>query len=156
MSCYEKISCRVAIQVCIGHFPDGRERHRTFSMRGVNPDASPESIAAVVRALAPVLAYPITKVRKVVKRRVIIYEEGVVPWDDAEPVTYAGRIVPFPSGRTQFAPTLRVTVGAAICRPCLSYNESAYQGKFFMYSDKTSQVDGGKTRYLFQTSQIFM
>ena len=66
MSCNEKnekITCRVAIQVCIGHFPDGRERHRTFSMKGVNPDASPEAIAAVVRALAPVLAYPITKVR---------------------------------------------------------------------------------------------
>ena len=68
-------------------------------MRGVNPDAPPESIAAVVRALAPVLAYPITKVRKVVKRRIIIYEEGVVPWADkenAEPVLNAGRVIPFP------------------------------------------------------------
>ena len=101
MSYYEKISCRIAIQVCIGHFPDGRERHRTFSMRGIDPDAPPESIAAVVRALAPLLAYPITKVRKIVKRIITVYEKGVVPWDEqasqksqenAEPVAYAGRI----------------------------------------------------------------
>ena len=46
MSYYEKISCRIAIQVCIGHFPDGRERHRTFSMRGVNPDAPAKSFTA--------------------------------------------------------------------------------------------------------------
>ena len=104
MSYYEKISCRVAIQVCMGHFPDGRERHRTFSMKGVSPDAPLESIAAVVRALAPLLAYPITKVRKVVKRRIIIYEKGVVPWDDQgnqkvekkiEPVPETPRIITF-------------------------------------------------------------
>ena len=47
MSYYEKITCRIAIQVCIGHFLDGRERHRTFSMRGINPDASFESIDAL-------------------------------------------------------------------------------------------------------------
>jgi hypothetical protein len=65
----EKISCRVAIQVCIGYFSDGRERHRTFSMKGVDPDAPLEAIAAVIRALAPLLIYPITKVRKVVNSR---------------------------------------------------------------------------------------
>ena len=103
MSYCEKISCRVAIQVCIGHFTDGRERHRTFSMKGVDPDASPEAIAVVVRALAPLLAYPITKVRKIVKRRIIIYEEGVVPWADqenrenAEPDTYTGLVAGVPS-----------------------------------------------------------
>ena len=52
MSYYEKWSCRIAIQVCIGYFPDGRERHKTFSMRDVNPDASLEAIAEIVRALA--------------------------------------------------------------------------------------------------------
>ena len=101
MSNYEKISCRIAIQVCIGHFPDGRERHRTFSMKGIDPDAPLESIAAVIRALAPVLAYPITKVRKVTKRVILIYEEAAlpVPHDNqynAEPVMNAGRIIPFP------------------------------------------------------------
>jgi hypothetical protein len=95
MSYYEKFSCRIAIQVCIGHFPDGRERHRTFSMKGVNPDASLEAIAAVVRALAPVLIYPITKVRKVVKREIFFYEEAVIPIP-AEPVTEARRPVCYP------------------------------------------------------------
>ena len=80
----EKITCRVAIQVCIGHFPDGRERHRTFSMKGVDPDASPEAIAAVVRALAPVLVYPITKVRKIVKRVILIFEEGGMPAEQSD------------------------------------------------------------------------
>ena len=104
MSYYEKITCRIAIQVCIGHFPDGRERHRTFSMRGINPDASFESIDAVIIALAPLLAFPITKVRKVTKREIFFYEEAAlpVPADDAEALTSAPtsagicRIIPFP------------------------------------------------------------
>ena len=79
MPYYEKVSCRIAIQVCIGFFPDGRERHRTFSIRNIDPDAPLEPIEAVVRALAPILAYPITKVRKVVKRRIFFYEEAILP-----------------------------------------------------------------------------
>ena len=88
MSYYEKISCRIAIQVCIGYFPDGRERHRTFSMKGINPDASFEGIAAVILALAPLLAYPITKVRKVTKREIFFYEDAVmlVPQAGIEPL----------------------------------------------------------------------
>ena len=106
MSYYEKISCRIAIQVCIGYFPDGRERHRTFSMRGINPDAPLEAIADVIRALAPLLAYPITKVRKVIKREIIFYEEAAmsVPQAGTEPLSAmpaheavnARRIIPFP------------------------------------------------------------
>ena len=90
MSYYEIITCRIAIQVCIGHLPNGREMHRTFSMRGINPGASLEAIAEVIRALAPVLAYPITKVRKVTKREIIFYLEAAmaVPLD-IEPVTEA-------------------------------------------------------------------
>ena len=97
MSYYEKISCRIAIQVCVGHFPDGRERHRTFSMKGVGPDASLEAIAAIIRALAPVLAYPITKVRKVVKREIFFYEEAVmpVPQDNDERAEEAPKIIMF-------------------------------------------------------------
>jgi len=64
----EKITCRIAIQTCVGYFPDGRERHRTFSLRGVRPDVSPEAIRSIIRALAPLLKYPITKVTKVIKR----------------------------------------------------------------------------------------
>ena len=71
MSYVEFFTCRVAIQVCVGYFPNGRKRRWTFSMRGIRPDASVESIAAVVRALAPLLIYPIIKVRKVVKRTII-------------------------------------------------------------------------------------
>ena len=108
MPYYEKISCRIAIQVCTGHFPDGRERHRTFSIRNVNPDAPLEPIEAVVRALALILAYPITKVRKVVKRKIFFYEEAALPaprgnqgkqgkQKNAGPVSYAERIIPFPA-----------------------------------------------------------
>ena len=100
MSYYEKLSCRIAVQVCIGRSPDGRARHRTFSMRGINPEASPEAIANVIRALAPVLAYPITKVRKVVKREIIFYEEAVmpVPLDNEQlAVMKTRKIIPFPT-----------------------------------------------------------
>ena len=40
MSYYEIISCRVAIQVCVGYLPNGRKKHWTFSMRGIDPNAS--------------------------------------------------------------------------------------------------------------------
>ena len=107
MQYYEKISCRIAIQVCIGYFPDGRERHRTFSMKGINPDASFESITAVILALVPLLAYPITKVRKVTKREIFFYEEAVMPVPQAgieplsamsapAPAKTRGIIIPFP------------------------------------------------------------
>ena len=78
MSYTEIITCRLAIQVCIGYFANGRERHRTFSIKGIRPDASDGAIAAIVRALAPVLAYRITKVRKVVKRR-IVFDDWKAP-----------------------------------------------------------------------------
>ena len=97
MSYYEKISCRIAIQVCIGYFPDGRERHRTFSIKGINPDAASYAIASFARALAPVLSCPITKVRKVVKREIFFYEEAAmpIPQENAEPE--ARRAIPFPA-----------------------------------------------------------
>ncbi len=60
-------SCRLAIQLCVGYFPDGRARHRTFSLKGINPNATADDLAAVVRALAPLLAYPIESVRLVRK-----------------------------------------------------------------------------------------
>jgi hypothetical protein len=69
-------------------------------MRGVNPNASDEAIACVVRALARVLAHPITKVRKVTKRTIFFYEDAVLPlpMENAEPVAAATsrRIIPFP------------------------------------------------------------
>ena len=115
---YEKITCRIAIQTCVGHFPDGRERHRTFSLRHVRPDVSPEAIRKIIRALAPVLKYPITKVTKVVKMVLFSAEEeqaaegrvtrAAIPSHQvdaapvsaepvlAEPIQESGRIIPFP------------------------------------------------------------
>ena len=92
MSYTETITCRIAIQVCIGYSPSGRARRRTFSMKGVRPDAPDEAIAAVVRALAPVLAYPVTKVRKVVKRT-IVFDEWKSP---AAPAAALAAPVPAP------------------------------------------------------------
>ena len=91
----EKISCRVAIQVCVGYFPDGRERHRTFSLRGICPNASFVAIAAVIRALTPVLAFPITKVRKVTKREIIFYEEAVLPIPEESVEPEVRKTMPF-------------------------------------------------------------
>ncbi|MDR1049334.1 MAG: hypothetical protein LBL51_06215 [Synergistaceae bacterium] len=65
---FGRITCRLAIQVCIGRSPSGRARHRTFSIKNIAPDADPSALAAVVRAIAPVLAYPITRVTLVTKR----------------------------------------------------------------------------------------
>ena len=73
MARFELVRCRLAIQCRVGYFPDGRERHRTFSLRDVRPDASADALASVVRAVAPLLAYPITKVR-IVKKYVLMLD----------------------------------------------------------------------------------
>ena len=73
MARLELVRCRLAIQCCIGHFPDGRERHRTFSLQDVRPDASADALASVIRAVAPLLAYPITKV-SIVKKYVLVLD----------------------------------------------------------------------------------
>ena len=72
---YKKITCRIAIQICVGRFPDGRERHRTFSLKDIRPDVSSETIRDIIRALAPLLEYPITKVTKVTKRVIFSIED---------------------------------------------------------------------------------
>ena len=104
----EKITCRIAVQICAGRFPDGRERHRTFSLWGVRPDISPEAIRSIIRALAPLLEYPITKVEKVTKRVIFSAEDErnapnaapraaiPAPRVDAAPVAESGKIIPFP------------------------------------------------------------
>jgi hypothetical protein len=71
--------CRLAIQVCVGYFPDGRERRRTFSLAGIKEDAGAEALASVVRALAPLLACPIRLVRIV--RVYELVPERVGEWD---------------------------------------------------------------------------
>ena len=77
MSYVEIITCRICIQVCIGYHPNGRKRYRSFSMRGIRPDASWKAIDNIIKALEPVLAYPITKVEKVTSRKIIFYEDAV-------------------------------------------------------------------------------
>ena len=79
MSYYEVITCRLAIRVCIGYGPNGRKKHRIFSMRNINPNASWEGIMAVIRALAPVLEFPIVDVQKITSRKIIFYEDAVLP-----------------------------------------------------------------------------
>jgi hypothetical protein len=74
MSQFEFVSCRLAIQICIGHFPDGRERHRTFSVKNIRPDADDNALIAVVRAVGALLAYPVTKARLIVKKRRVLFD----------------------------------------------------------------------------------
>jgi len=45
-------------------------------MKGIRPDASNEAIDAILRALAPILIYPITQVRKVTKRKIFFIEDA--------------------------------------------------------------------------------
>ena len=69
----ELVRCRLAIRYCIGYFSDGRERHRTFSLPDVRPDTSADALARVVRAVAPLLTHPITKV-SIIKKYVMVLD----------------------------------------------------------------------------------
>ena len=134
----EKISCRIAIQVCVGHFPDGRERHRTFSLRHVRPDVSMEAIRDLIRALVSVMAYPITKVTKVTKTEWFFDEDAAAvpsPQVDIEPRVDAGqvpeevRIIPFPI----FPVTERPAVHRAIAyRIAKASSNASLRRKCFM------------------------
>ncbi|MDR0617039.1 MAG: hypothetical protein LBG29_09555, partial [Synergistaceae bacterium] len=69
LNVYKTISCRLAIQVCVGKTPGGRPSHRTFSIKGIKPGADIAVVASLVRdAIAPLLAYPVTKARLVTKK----------------------------------------------------------------------------------------
>jgi len=46
-------------------------------MKGIRPDAPDEAIGAILRALAPLLVYRITKVRKVTKRTIFFVNNAV-------------------------------------------------------------------------------
>ena len=125
----EKITCRIAIQTCVGYFPDGRERHRTFSLWRVRPDISPEAIRDIIRALAPLLEYPITKVTKVIKRVIFSAEEErnapeatphmttPTPRIDAAPVPESGKIIPFPVFPIKERPAAQRVIGHDIAEP---------------------------------------
>ena len=67
-------------------------------MPSSHPDAPTEAIANVIRALAPILEYPITKVTKVTKREIFFYEgeaEPVLQDKQKSALTKKGRIVFF-------------------------------------------------------------
>jgi hypothetical protein len=64
----------LAIQVCVGHFPDGRERHRTFSLKNIKPDADAAALIAVIRAVGSLLAHPVTHARLIVKERRVLFD----------------------------------------------------------------------------------
>ncbi|MDR0764776.1 MAG: hypothetical protein LBE65_04200 [Synergistaceae bacterium] len=74
MSRFEFVSCRLAIQVCVGHFPDGRERHRTFSLKDIKSDADAAALITVVRAIGSLLAHPVTHARLIVKSRRVLFD----------------------------------------------------------------------------------
>jgi len=70
-------------------------------MKNINPNASWEGIMAVIRALAPVLKFPIVDVQKVTSRKIIFYEDAVLPVPQEiaapEPSDVESRkIIPFP------------------------------------------------------------
>ena len=75
---YEVTTCRLAIRVCIGYGPSGRKKHRTFSMNGINPNASWEAIMEIIYALAPLLEFPVVDVQKVTTRKIIFYEDSAL------------------------------------------------------------------------------
>ncbi|MDR0764156.1 MAG: hypothetical protein LBE65_00995 [Synergistaceae bacterium] len=74
MSRFEFVSCRLAVQICVGHFPDGRERHRTLSLKNIKPDADAAALITVVRAIGSLLAYPVTHVRLIIKSRRVLFD----------------------------------------------------------------------------------
>ena len=74
---FELIDCRIKIQVCVGHFPDGRMRTRTFGIKGVRPDVNADDVAATARAIGALLAHPIVAVRLV--RKYLLVRQAPVP-----------------------------------------------------------------------------
>ena len=136
---YEKISCRIAIQMCVGHFPDGRERHRTFSLRHVRPDVPFETVLELARALAPILAYPITKVTKVTKVVLFSEEDAIaIPAprvnagpDPSEPGTpEEGRIIPPIFSVTNHPATHWATANGAARLPSYALSFASGQKSF--------------------------
>jgi hypothetical protein len=75
MARLELVGCRLAIQMNVGYFPNGRARRRTVTLRNVHPDASADQLAMVVRALEKVIAHPIIRVR-VVKKYILVADGG--------------------------------------------------------------------------------
>jgi hypothetical protein len=107
MAVLELVRCRLAIQCCIGYFPDGRERRRTFSLPDVRPGASADALVSVVRAVAPLLKFPISKV-SIVKKYVLAYGSDESPSERARmsgrtlingPAAYSAASTPLRSAR---------------------------------------------------------
>ena len=132
----EKTTCRIAIQMCVGCFPDGRERHRTFTLRHVRTDVPFETVLELARALAPVIAFPITKVSKITKTVLFSAEaergaEHAVPRPSVptpraetgpvpETVPEGGQIIPFPVFPVSEPPAMRAAIGYDIAEPSCS------------------------------------
>jgi hypothetical protein len=133
--------------MCIGHFLDGRERHRTFSLKDIRPDADDDALMSVVRTIEPLLAYPITKVRLIVKKRRVLFDVksgiGMDAKGDAAPETRGGMpetperaTKPRASAYGVFEKSAEPTkIAARVClffktfpaafrRPCLSFMKS--------------------------------
>jgi hypothetical protein len=94
MSQFEFVSCRLAIQICIGRFPDGRERHRTFSLKNIRPDADGGALTALVRAVESLLAYPVTRARLIVKKRRVLFGAESSPDREEDAALETPRVAP--------------------------------------------------------------
>jgi hypothetical protein len=58
--------------------PDGRPRSKTLSLRDINPKAGAEQLAALVRAVAPLLAGEIERVTRVTRYELEMEASGKV------------------------------------------------------------------------------
>ena len=72
LSFFVEVYCRIAIRLCVGHFENGRERYRTVNIRNVRRDVTADEVAAVVRALAPLLDGRVVRVRLIRKDRLMM------------------------------------------------------------------------------------
>jgi hypothetical protein len=106
----------LAIQICTGHFPDGRERHRTFSLKDVKPDADPAALIAVVRAIGLLLAHPITHARLIVKSRRALFDATKPDMSAGDGLDAAPSPAPETRGGTPETPPRETKLRAAKAR----------------------------------------
>jgi len=148
MSYYEIITCRLAIRVCIGYGPTGRKKHRTFSMKGINPNASWEGIMEVIRALAPLLEFPIVDIQKVTSRKIIFYEDAAlsVPLEQVDAVEKKAlmgsaqnfKIIPFPVTFRQ---------SAANCQSADLLNGTAKNAKILPFPSVAARLSSSQASF---------
>jgi hypothetical protein len=95
----DSVSCRLAIQLCVGYSEKGKARHRTININGIDPNADVSLLAAFVRdVLSPLLAYPVTKARLVTREVRVLFDAGRKNREPRGPETAA-----MPAGSSEHA-----------------------------------------------------